>query len=127
MTTVPLGHLGDLVVTGWVAEDDTPLLLLATPHRDAVAVMPAVYDLLAEATVTLTGDGWIRLRVAGEELTRPSTPEWSAAARTRGEVALCVGMLPYPPLVDPTDYAAESYRRGAVRHHIVPLEDGDRS
>lgn len=125
----PLSALGDLVLTGWVTEDGTPMLLLATPHRDAQQVMPAVCGLLAGATVTLTDDGWIRLRAAGTELTRPSSPEWSAAARTRAQVAVCVGLLPYPPRVDLEDYAALLYLQGAVDHRLVPLttaSDGPR-
>lgn len=114
----------DLVLTGWVAEDGTPILLLATPDLDARRRMPAVYDLLADATVTLTGDGWIRLRAARTELTRPSTAEWSAAAHTRGRVAVCVGLLPYPPVLAVEDYAATVYLRGAVRYRYAPLIEG---
>lgn len=129
------GHLGALVLTGWVAPaptgQDEAFLLLTTDDSQAPQTMPAVADLLGltgppgsastdPAVYVTLGEGWLTLHgPEGQRFTRPSGPEWSDTAAITGRVVLVVGAEPMPVGMHPDDYTD---RCGATsRIGLVPF------
>ena len=129
------GRLGELVMSGWVAEAptgrDEAFLLLTTPRDDAPTTMGAVAGLLGLTPgraspvrgvhVELV-DGWVLLVVGGELVaTRPGGGLWESTARDRGQVVLVIGTAPRPDWMDEDTYTSAHGREAAIG--ITPLRD----
>lgn len=141
-----LGQRGEqlLAMTGWVQEmpdgDGAHLLLHPIGHgvADRMAAlgqalglaeggdwMPAVDPDVALVEIE---DDQVHLRYGGQWwLTRPVTPDWQAAARARGQVALWVGRdgATLTTTRDVDRYMDRAQTRGRLHYGLLDLCTGD--